>query len=140
MGKPVRRIDAIGDCCDINCLPEPFRQIILRHMARHTINMLSAAKTADKAGIGVSTLWRDLKEQLFVPPIQISQRRIAWIESEVDALLEAKRLVSRTSLTVDIRKFVAVLVSMTVMEMSDTPTPQVRKRSTNSTLSHGPPG
>lgn len=96
---------------DFISLPEPYVAIIRRHKARSDLNMLSAEKTAVKAGIGLSTLWRDLKDGKFVRPVQISERRVAWVESEVDALLDAKRLMSRSSITVDIREFVLALMN-----------------------------
>ena len=110
MKRQQRGNDIVGDGKDFGQLPEPMIAIIRRHETRCDVNMLSALKTATKAGIGVSTLWRDLKDGRFVPPIQISERRVAWIESEVDALLDAKRLMSRSDINVDIRQFIHALV------------------------------
>ena len=115
MKRHQRGNDIVGNGKDFGQLPEPIIAIIRRHKTRCDVSMLSAQKTATKAGIGVSTLWRDLKEGRFVPPIQISVRRVAWVESEIDALLDAKRLMSRSDINVDIRQFIYALVGKAEM-------------------------
>lgn len=92
-------------------LPLAFQQIIQRTWARPSRTALAAGPAANKAGIGVSTLWRDLKLGLFVPPIKLSPRRTAFLDVEIDALLEAKALLSRSSLTVDLRVFIVALAA-----------------------------
>jgi predicted DNA-binding transcriptional regulator AlpA len=92
-------------------LPPEYRAIILRHDCRIDRAALDAQKTATKFNVGVSTLWREVALKRFVPPIRLSQRRVGWIESEVDALIEAKTLITRQSdHNFDIRVFVAALI------------------------------
>jgi len=63
-----------------------------------------------KAGLGISTLWRDVKAGTFVPPVRLGPRTVAWIEAEVDAALEAKTNMSRPHQNFDIRTFVNEII------------------------------
>lgn len=94
----------------LTTLPPEFMELILAARACKTSGFIKANRTAEKSAIGVSTLWRDVKRKVFVPPVRISSRSVAWIEAEVDALLAAKALISRTGKKIDLAQFVAVLV------------------------------
>ncbi|NMM02427.1 AlpA family phage regulatory protein [Paraburkholderia sp. RP-4-7] len=92
-------------------LPPIYQDVIRRHSRRDERSAIDAPKTAEKAGIGVSTLWREVALKRFVPPIRLSERRVAWLAHEVDAILEAKHLMSRVSgQKIDLRDFVSALI------------------------------
>jgi predicted DNA-binding transcriptional regulator AlpA len=94
----------------LTTLPPEFLELIRAARACKTLGFIKADRTAEKSAIGVSTLWRDVKRKTFVPPIRTSIRSVAWVESEVDALLAAKALMSRTGKSIDLAQFVAALI------------------------------
>jgi predicted DNA-binding transcriptional regulator AlpA len=111
--QPQRNANAQADSsADIEQLPAPFQLIVRKCRVCKDFGVMPAKRTADKAGVGVSTLWRDVKMGVFVPPIRLSERRVAWLEAEVDAMLEAKKLISRTGLLIDLQVFVNVLIGV----------------------------
>jgi predicted DNA-binding transcriptional regulator AlpA len=99
-----------GPAPTLNTLPAEFMELIREARACKTRRLIKADRTAEKSAIGVSTLWRDVKRKVFVPPVRISSRSVAWVEAEVDALLAAKALMSRTGKTIDLAQFVATLI------------------------------
>ena len=52
-----------------------------------------------KTGLGASSIYAEMSKGKFPKPIQISTRRVAWIESEVDSWI-AERISSRQLTTV----------------------------------------
>ncbi|CAE6732860.1 helix-turn-helix transcriptional regulator [Paraburkholderia nemoris] len=96
--------------CPFNELPLVFQEIVQRHVNRHDRSAVDVEKAAEKAGFGVSTLWREVAHKRFAPPVELLERRKGWMVHEIDAILEAKMLLSRSNLKVDIRVFVAALV------------------------------
>lgn len=54
------------------------------------MKLLSIRDAADKAGISVSTLKRLLAGGEFPAKIKITERRVGFVESEVDAWIEAR--------------------------------------------------
>jgi predicted DNA-binding transcriptional regulator AlpA len=54
------------------------------------MNMLTPAATAEKIGICVATL-RNLRQRgQFISPVQVAPRRVAFVESEIDAWLATR--------------------------------------------------
>lgn len=98
-------------CAPSAAIPAPYLALIEFARKRTDRGVLSCERTAEYADVGVSTLWRDVKNGTFVPPIKISPRRVAWVVAEVDALLAAKALMTRTGLEIDIRTFIALLIA-----------------------------
>lgn len=91
-------------------LPPEFLELIKAARATKTLRFIKVDRAADKSASGVSTIWRDVKLGVFVPPVRISSRNVAWVEVEVDALLAAKALMSRTGKKIDLAQFVAALI------------------------------
>jgi prophage regulatory protein len=54
----------------------------------HTV--LTARHTTEKAGFSIATLWRKVAAKEFPQPIQLGPNRVGWIESEVDAWIDAR--------------------------------------------------
>ena len=48
------------------------------------MRILNIKKVCDKTGLSRATIYRMVERREFPPPIQISRRRIGWLESEVD--------------------------------------------------------
>lgn len=107
-----------GDVCEASAVPEnthpfpaDFQRLIDIARANPNRGVLRARATASKSGLGLSTLWRECKSGVFAAPIRISARSVAWIEAEVDAILAAKTLMSRTAYEVDMKRFVLELTA-----------------------------
>jgi predicted DNA-binding transcriptional regulator AlpA len=94
----------------LGTLPAEFLELVKAARESKTRCFLKVARTAEKSAAGVSTIWRDVKLGVFVPPVRISSRGVAWIEAEVDAMLAAKALMSRTGKKIDLSQFVAALI------------------------------
>ncbi|WP_193317284.1 helix-turn-helix transcriptional regulator [Janthinobacterium sp. FT14W] len=90
-------------------MPKHFQELIDAARENPNRGVLRAHPAAKKAGYAISTLWRDVKAGVFVKPIQISVRSVAWIEIEIDAILAAKTLMSRTNQKIDMKQFVELL-------------------------------
>ncbi|MCX7291905.1 AlpA family phage regulatory protein [Janthinobacterium sp.] len=96
----------------LDSLPEAFQELI--NTARNSPNraVRKEKETAESSGIARSTLWRDVKAGVFPPPIKVSARSVAWISEEVNAILAAKALNTRSRQKVDIKKFVSLLTAI----------------------------
>lgn len=92
---------------------EQYKAILTRLRLHNGVHMLRAPAAAKKAGLGISTLWRDVKAGTFVPPVRLGPRTVAWVEAEVDAVLEAKTKMSRSHQTLDMRAFVDEIIRLT---------------------------
>ncbi len=55
---------------------------------KNSIKLIRLPDVLSLTGICRSSLYSKIKKGLFVPPVQIGARSVAWIESEVNALLQ----------------------------------------------------
>lgn len=92
-------------------LPPEYHMLIDAARANPNRGVLRSKATANKAGVALSTLWRDVKLGLFAQPIRISNRTVAWVEVEVDAILAAKTLMTRTAQNIDLVHFITLLTA-----------------------------
>lgn len=92
-------------------LPDVFMKIIEVALEDQDIEVLRIAQVVKKTGQGTSTLWLAVKLGTFPPPIKLSQRSVAWIKSEVNAVLAARITISRSGTAIDMRNFVTILVA-----------------------------
>lgn len=92
-------------------LPPAFLAIITKARNLNDHSVLRCKPAAARAGKGVSTLWRDVKNGVFAPPIKTSARSVAWRVVEIDAVLEAQSLMTRSKQNIDIKDFVAKLTA-----------------------------
>ena len=97
--------------CELHPLPTVFMNIIEVALAAGDIEVLRIAQVSKKTGQGVSTLWLSVKFGSFPPPIKLSQRSVAWIKAEVNAVLAARIIASRSGLEIDMRRFVTLLIA-----------------------------
>ena len=62
-------------------------------MTRHTILRLPEVKA--RTGLSRSTIYLRIAEGKFPPPINLGERSVGWVESEIDAWISKRIEVSR---------------------------------------------
>ena len=92
-------------------LGAPYLALIEKAKNTPSRNALCKKAAAAKAGIADSTMFRDIKAGIFVPSFRRSAHGSAWLDVEIDALLGARILMSRTGEDVDLKIFVALLIA-----------------------------
>lgn len=63
--------------------------------AKKSIYIIRLRKAIEKTGLSRSTIYNLMSAGTFAPKIQISARAIGFLESDVDAWIEARVLASR---------------------------------------------
>lgn len=63
-------------------------------MTRHTILRLPEVKA--RTGLSRSTIYLRIAEGKFPPPINLGERSVGWVESEIDAWIAKRIEISRT--------------------------------------------
>lgn len=61
------------------------------------LRLIRRKEVQARTGFGASSIYAEMAKGNFPKPVFISERRVAWIESEVDAWI-AERIASRTSI------------------------------------------
>lgn len=74
------------------------------------LRILRLPDSAKKMGRANSTFWQDVKNGIAPPPIRLGKRSVGWLAVELDAILEARALASRTNTPIAIQLFVSQLV------------------------------
>jgi predicted DNA-binding transcriptional regulator AlpA len=92
-------------------LPEFYTALIDQVRNASAINTIKIKPAALKVSKSVASLWAAVKLGIFPPPIKISERSIAFVEAELDALLAARREMSRTNQAIDLRVFISLLIA-----------------------------
>jgi predicted DNA-binding transcriptional regulator AlpA len=92
-------------------LPPDFLAIIARARKSHNQDVLRIKDTSKKMCRAVSTLWSDCKKGTLAPPIRIGEKIVAWRAVELDAILEAHALSTRSGRPINMRLFVALLIA-----------------------------
>jgi predicted DNA-binding transcriptional regulator AlpA len=72
---------------------------------------LKVDQVSMKLAQGVSTTWRDAKSGALPPCIQTNSRSVAWLASEINAVMAARVFASRSGINVNMEDFVAALVA-----------------------------
>ena len=99
---------------DCDLAPE-FIAIIKAALDRKSVRILRIKGLCEKTGRAFSTIWRDVRMGVLPPQIPIGERAVGWRESEIDACIEARSLASRIGYCIDMRAFVRILVSASVV-------------------------
>lgn len=62
------------------------------NIRRHklTLRAISIKEALHKTGLGKTSLYKLIGEQKFPKPINLGERRVAWIESEIDEWIRAR--------------------------------------------------
>ncbi|MBL3809569.1 helix-turn-helix transcriptional regulator [Alteromonas macleodii] len=58
-------------------------------MTAPNYKIIRFAEAAKMVGKGRSTLWREIKERRFIPPLSLGSRSNGFIESEIQAMIAA---------------------------------------------------
>ena len=96
-------------------LAPEFIAIIRTARERKSDRILRIKGLCEKTGRAFSTIWRDVRMGVLPPQIPIGERAVGWRESEIDACIEARSLASRIGYCIDMRTFVRILVSASVV-------------------------
>jgi len=67
-------------------------------MKKHShggVNMLRLPIVKDRVSLGRSSIYAAVKRGEFPPPVRLSERAVAWVESEIDAWLASRIEASR---------------------------------------------
>ena len=70
-------------------------------MNRHTILRLPEVKA--RTGLSRSTIYLRIAEGKFPPPINLGERSVGWVESEIDAWIAKRIELSRAQPLADLR-------------------------------------
>lgn len=74
-------------------------------------SVLRLPDSAKKMGRANSTYWQDVKNGIAPPAIRLGERSVGWLTFELDAILAARALASRTNKPLDIKLFVSILAA-----------------------------
>jgi predicted DNA-binding transcriptional regulator AlpA len=99
-------------------LPNYYVDLIAQVRNASRINTIKIKPAALKVGNSVAGIWAAIKLGTFPPPIKVSARSIAFIEAELDALLAAKREMSRTGQNIDLQVFISLLIAPRQSDMA----------------------
>lgn len=64
------------------------------------LRLIRRKEVQNKTGFGASSIYAEMAKGTFPKPVRISERRIAWVESEIDQWI-AERIASRSTATVE---------------------------------------
>jgi len=92
-------------------LNEAFTALIQRVHDNNDYSVLRLDASASKMGRANSTFWADVKNGTVSPPIPLGVKAVGWLMKELDAILAARTLASRTKLPLDIKLFVSLLAA-----------------------------
>jgi len=54
------------------------------------VRILRRPAVADRTGLSPTSLWRHIQRGEFPKPVSLGPRAVGWVESEVDAWIEAR--------------------------------------------------
>lgn len=69
-----------------------------KEQQNENLRLIRRKEVQSKTGFGASSIYAEMAKGKFPKPIQISERRVAWLESEIDAWI-AERIASRNATT-----------------------------------------
>lgn len=91
-------------------LPDELNLIIQRSRLVPSERILRMPALRDKVGRAPPTIWKDISDGLFPPPVKIGARAVGWKESEVNAWIDACSFASRCkNRSFDMRDFITHL-------------------------------
>ena len=91
-------------------VPE-LQELIARVKQAPSDRILRLPQLKTKTGHAGSTIWKYVQNGLLPPPVRVGPRHVGWIESEIDAVIAAQVFASRLDEVLDIKSFVAMLIS-----------------------------
>ncbi len=72
--------------------------------------ILRLPQVSQKTGRAHSTIWKDVSEGIFPPPISTGKRSVGWRESELSAWISAWSFASRSKQQIDIKAFISLMI------------------------------
>nr|WP_315253383.1 AlpA family phage regulatory protein [uncultured Duganella sp.] len=113
LAKPSSQLSATEELTTNSTTPldQAFHALIQNVHATQDHSVLRLPDSAKKMGRANSTFWQDVKNGIAPPPIRVGKRSVGWLSAELDAVLAARALSSRTNRPLDIKVFVSQLVS-----------------------------
>ena len=94
-----------------NPLDHAYTALIQRAHDTKDFSVLRLPASAKKMGRANSTWWQDVKNGKAPPSIRLGERSVGWLSAELDAILAARALASRTNMPLDIKQFVSILTA-----------------------------
>ena len=85
--------------------------LILRTRQITENNILRLSQVSAKVGRANATIWKDVANGVFPPPISLGPRAVGWKSSELDAWIAAHEFASRSKNPIDMKAFVAQLIA-----------------------------
>lgn len=92
-------------------IPQMAIDIVVRCQEITNDRYLRLPSVLQKTGRAKATIYNDVNKGVFPPPIAISTKVSAWKESEVNAWMEITTFSSRSCISVDMNRFVTMLIS-----------------------------
>jgi prophage regulatory protein len=102
--KPQNRTLARSDFPELEELIRNCRNLV-------NVRVLRLQQVKEKLGLAHSTIWKSAKDGTLPKPIAIGDKSVGWLESEIDAVIHARRFESRSGNIVDFKAFVTSLVT-----------------------------
>lgn len=78
----------------------PFRSLdmfLADEQKAQNLRLIRRKEVQTKTGMGASSIYAEMAKGNFPKPVQISERRVAWLESEINVWI-SERIASRTSI------------------------------------------
>ncbi|MCA9130899.1 MAG: AlpA family phage regulatory protein [Planctomycetales bacterium] len=94
-----------------NFLSQEIQDLIVRTRRVTDDRVLRLPHVREKVGRANATIWKDVSEGTFPPPVRIGPRAVGWRNSELAAWLEACSIASRTRQPIDMKVFIAQLIA-----------------------------
>jgi len=92
-------------------LPDEIQNLIVRTRKITDDRILRLPHVREKVGRANATIWKDVSEGVFPPPVNIGPRAVGWRNSELTAWLEACSIATRTRQFIDMKAFIAQLIA-----------------------------
>ena len=92
-------------------LPPEIAELICRTRAMSDDRILRLPEVRIKTGRAAATIWKDVSDGAFPPPVRIGPRAVGWRNSELMAWVEAWSLLSRGYQAFDMKEFIEQLTA-----------------------------
>ena len=115
--KPLQNFQQIEDETESVC--GELQSLIRRVHEVGSYRILRLPHVKLLTGQANSTIWKNVKNGSFPPPVHISSRCVGWIESEINAVIAARVFASRVKQPIDMKAFVNLLIKSSAFSSPD---------------------
>jgi prophage regulatory protein len=102
IGQPVSNANGRSDFPELEELIQNCRKL-------QNVRILRLKQVKEKLGLANSTIYQQISAGYLPNSISISMKNVGWLESEIDAVIQARRFESRSGNKIDIKAFVTAL-------------------------------